>query len=235
MDSLKFTSSTTCEEVREKLKNVPGVITEAISKGTVVVTGANTGIGKATAQHLSFLGTTVILACRNVDKAKEAISEIRNSKGYCKKYGIEPKELNLIPMKLDLGDFVTVKEFTESLVAKVKGNELPQIRAIVLNAGLFPARPALSKHNIDLCFQVNHLGHFYMMKELVNAGPTTVFPNGQCRVISVSSGRHFGPYSTDQVTDRKSMLHYVAGVPQEGMKKYEPSERILCNCTMFEL
>ena len=87
---------------------------------TVIVTGANTGIGRETALDLAKRGARVILACRNVKTANEVLMEIKNESG----------NKNVVVRKLDLSSFVSVKEFSERINA-----EEDRIDILINNAG----------------------------------------------------------------------------------------------------
>ena len=70
---------------------------------TVIVTGSNSGIGKATAKNMVERGAKVILACRDVEKGHEAASEITQEKSQVK------------VMKLDLSSFDSVRTFVKEV------------------------------------------------------------------------------------------------------------------------
>ena len=74
---------------------------------TVIVTGSNSGIGKATAKNMVERGAKVILACRNVEKGLEAAGEITQDK-------MELKSLVHV-MKLDLSSFDSVRTFAKEV------------------------------------------------------------------------------------------------------------------------
>ena len=74
---------------------------------TVIVTGSNSGIGKATAKNMVERGAKVILACRNVEKGLEAAGEITQDK-------MELKSLVHV-MKLDLSSFNSVRTFAKEV------------------------------------------------------------------------------------------------------------------------
>ncbi|MEQ2296701.1 retinol dehydrogenase 12 (all-trans 9-cis 11-cis) [Ameca splendens] len=72
---------------------------------TAVITGANTGIGKETAIDLAKRGARVILACRDMEKAQAAVTEIIESSG----------NDSVVCMKLDLSDCKSIREFAEEI------------------------------------------------------------------------------------------------------------------------
>lgn len=120
-----------------------------------LVTGANSGIGKETTKELAKRKATVIMACRNVQNAKNAIAEIR--------YKISTGEL--IPMELDLASFSSIRDFANEIVKK-----FPQIHVLINNAGVYaPLKDhALTKDGFEIHFGVNHLGHFLLTNLLLD-------------------------------------------------------------------
>lgn len=69
----------------------------------VVITGANTGIGKETARELAIRGAHVYMACRNMDKCVEAQKEIM----------LESQNKNIFCRECDLASFNSIKEFVK--------------------------------------------------------------------------------------------------------------------------
>lgn len=207
----KLGSSSTCDDVVEFVANLPKNIIDQVNSSTSLVTGANTGIGKANAKALAKLGGHVILAGRTLEKVLAAKEEIE-------------KEVvgsgQLLPMKIDHTNLSTVKAFTEDLIQRIESKEIPPLRLIVLNAGMLPEKPELSPDGINIAFQANHLGHFYMIRELIKCDPNVIFLNGECRIVIVSSNAHKLFLATKKVTDRAEVLHKVVGIPQPGKKPY---------------
>ncbi|XP_041031259.1 retinol dehydrogenase 13 isoform X2 [Carcharodon carcharias] len=72
---------------------------------TVIITGANVGIGKETARALAQRGARVILACRDLDKARKASNEIRIASG----------NGNVVVQKLDLASLQSVRSFANKI------------------------------------------------------------------------------------------------------------------------
>ncbi|XP_012232193.1 retinol dehydrogenase 12-like isoform X1 [Linepithema humile] len=120
-----------------------------------LVTGANSGIGKETVKELIKRKATVIMACRDVQSAKNVIAEIRSK--------IPTGEL--IPMELDLASFSSIREFANAVL-----RNFPKIHVLINNAGVYaPLKDrALTKDGFEIHFGVNHLGHFLLTNLLLD-------------------------------------------------------------------
>ena len=142
---------------------------------TAVVTGANSGIGRETARGLAGLGARVVLACRNMDRAREAAADIKST--------VPGAELE--PLHLDLADLDSVAAFAEAFAA---GPEAPQsggpspeasggtgraagaraLDVVVNNAGVMalPERRE-TRQGFEMQLGVNALGHFALVARLL--------------------------------------------------------------------
>jgi len=138
---------------------------------TVVITGANTGIGKETALDLSRRGAKIVMLCRNVEKAEAAAMEIR-----------KVTEGEVVVHKMDLSSLASVREAAEQL-----GNSLDKIDILINNAGIMACPEMRTQEGFELQFGTNHLGHFLLtnlvMPLIKNAAPTA-------RIVNVSSLAH---------------------------------------------
>jgi len=137
----------------------------------VVITGANTGIGKCTAMDLSKRGAKIVMLCRNLEKAEEAADEIRKA-----------TEGEVVVHKLDLASLASVRECAEQL-----GNSLEKIDILINNAGIMACPEMRTKEGFEMQIGTNHFGHFLLtnllMPLLKKAAPTA-------RIINVSSLAH---------------------------------------------
>ncbi|XP_022205185.1 retinol dehydrogenase 11 [Nilaparvata lugens] len=138
-----------------------------------IVTGANSGIGKETVKGLAERKARVILACRNIDSANAAISEIRKS--------ISTGEL--IPMTLDLASLKSVTRFAGNVL-----RDFPRIHTLINNAGVnVPvSKGEKTEDGFEIHFGVNHLGHFHLTNLLLE----TVINSAPSRIVIVSSLLH---------------------------------------------
>lgn len=141
-------------------------------KGKVfIITGANTGLGYETTRHLVKRGATVILGCRNRDRAKAAISKIRS----------ETKMGEMIFIELDLASFESIRYFVKQIKS-----DYPTFDCIINNAGLAVRdKKEFTKDNFEIHFGVNHLGHFLLYTLLEEN-----IKNNFSRVVVVSSKMH---------------------------------------------
>ncbi|XP_042133682.1 WW domain-containing oxidoreductase [Peromyscus maniculatus bairdii] len=137
----------------------------------VLVTGANSGIGFETAKSFALHGAHVILACRNMSRASEAVSRILE----------EWHKAKVEAMTLDLAVLRSVQHFAEAFKAKNVS-----LHVLVCNAGTFALPWSLTKDGLETTFQVNHLGHFYLVQLLQDV----LCRSAPARVIVVSSESH---------------------------------------------
>ena len=145
---------------------------------TVIVTGANTGLGKETALDLATRGARVIMACRNLRKAEEALKEIVQKSG----------NKNIVAKRLDLASLKSVREFAED----VNNNEA-RLDVLVNNAGLFARTLTTTEDGFETTIGVNHLGHFLLTNLLLDL----LKKSAPSRIVVVSSGAHNNwPFTT---------------------------------------
>ncbi|KAL1449631.1 hypothetical protein WDU94_002117 [Cyamophila willieti] len=138
---------------------------------TVIVTGATSGIGEATAYDLAARGARVILACRDLGKAngvKEAIIAATNNS-------------QVIVKKLDLSSLDSVREFAAQILDEEK-----QIHVLINNAGQGGAGKKITKDGLQLGMQVNHFGSFLLTNLLLGK----IRDSAPSRIINVSSLAH---------------------------------------------
>ncbi|XP_071400165.1 dehydrogenase/reductase SDR family member 13-like [Centroberyx affinis] len=136
---------------------------------TVIVTGGNSGIGKATARHLARRGARVVLACRSRGRAEAAISEIKQ----------ETSRSDVVFMQLDLGSLKSVRSFAENFLKTESRLDL-----LINNAGL--VADGRTEDGFGVEFGVNHLGHFLLTRLLLQR----LQDGGGGRVVTLSSMAH---------------------------------------------
>ncbi|XP_020278535.1 retinol dehydrogenase 11-like [Pseudomyrmex gracilis] len=150
---------------------------------TVIITGANTGIGKETARDLYARGARVILACRNVKKANDAIQDIKNrppSNINNKKYQDKVGELAIYC--LDLSKLQSVRDCAKNLIL----NEAA-IHILINNAAVATIPYEKTENGFEMTFQVNYLAHFLLTLLLL---PKMIASSPGCRIVNVSSIIH---------------------------------------------
>lgn len=138
---------------------------------TIVITGGNAGIGKATAISLAKKGAEVLITARSESKAKTAVEEIKSASGSDKvSYVI-----------VDLISQQSVRKAAEEIKAKC-----PKIDVLINNAGCYLSELALSPEGHEGQFATNHLGHFLLTNLLIE----TIKAAGKARIINLSSIAH---------------------------------------------
>ena len=137
----------------------------------VLITGANTGIGKETTRALARKGATIIMACRHLEKA-EPVGEMIQT---------ESKNPHIQVMKLDLASLESVRNFTQEFKARYQ-----QLDVLINNAGVFCMKREETEEGFELTMGVNHLGHFLLTHELLPILENTP----EARIINLSSDAH---------------------------------------------
>ncbi|XP_023654776.2 retinol dehydrogenase 12-like isoform X1 [Paramormyrops kingsleyae] len=153
---------------------------------TVIITGANTGIGKETARDLAKRGARVIMACRDVEKGEVAMDEIMQDSG----------SKDIVLSKLDLSDTKSIREFAELI-----NKEEKQVDILINNAGIMMCPYSKTIDGFEMQFGVNHLGHFLLTYLLIDL----IKKSAPARIINVSSMAHtWGPIRLDDINHEKS-------------------------------
>ncbi|KAK3774917.1 hypothetical protein RRG08_007274 [Elysia crispata] len=159
---------------------------ERITGKTVIITGANTGIGKETAEDLARRGGRLILACRDVTKGNNAVQEIIRETG----------NNNVFCWELDLSSFKSIRKFAE------KFNESePRLDILINNAGIMMCPRMLSKDGLEMQLGVNHFGHFLLTNLLLDK----LKSSSPSRIVILSSIAHLhGSINFDDLNSEKS-------------------------------
>ncbi|XP_022064100.2 retinol dehydrogenase 12 [Acanthochromis polyacanthus] len=140
---------------------------------TVLITGANTGIGKETSRDMAGRGARVVMACRDLTRAEQAAEEVRRSTG----------NGNVVIRHLDLASVYSVRQFAKDFL-----DSEDRLDILINNAGVMMCPKWLTEDGFETQLAVNHLGHFLLtnllLPKLKSSAPS--------RVVNVSSIAHRG-------------------------------------------
>jgi NAD(P)-dependent dehydrogenase (short-subunit alcohol dehydrogenase family) len=136
-----------------------------------VVTGANSGLGLATARTLAAAGARVVLACRNPERAATALDDVRAAA-----VGPAPETV-----RLDLADLDSVAAAADDIAGRTDALDV-----LINNAGIMAPPRSRTVQGFETQFGVNHLGHFALTGRLL----PTLLAAAEPRVVTVSSGGH---------------------------------------------
>lgn len=133
----------------------------------IIITGANSGLGLASAKALAQNGAEVILACRSEERGAAALKEVE---------AVQTTPARL--MLLDLGSLESVQAFAENFKANYK-----QLDVLLNNAGIMATPYGTTVDGFEQQIGVNHLGHFALTGYLL---PILLGTSGS-RIVNVSS------------------------------------------------
>jgi protochlorophyllide reductase len=138
---------------------------------TVIVTGANSGIGFGATRQMAAAGGTVVMACRNADKARTAAEAIRSS-------GVRGSvEVEIV----DIGNLASVRAFSDRMNSSGRSIDI-----LLNNAGVMALDKSLTPDGLEAQIGINHFGHFALTGLLM----PVLAANGGGRVVNVSSMGH---------------------------------------------
>lgn len=137
---------------------------------TALITGANAGIGLATAKSLARRGFNLILLCRNKAKGEEALATVKR---------INPA-VTVELLLADLTDMDSVRRAAQQVSRTHK-----KLDVLINNAGYSPDRMEFI-NNIEKSFYANHIGHFVLTYHLIDLLKAA----GEARVINLSSAAY---------------------------------------------
>ena len=138
---------------------------------TILVTGANSGLGLRSAQALAARGARVVLACRNAEKAARALAEVAAGAT-----GPAPEVV-----ALDLADLDSVRAAADEVAGRVESLDV-----LMNNAGVMATPKGRTPQGFETQLGTNHLGHFALTGLLLPLLQRAAAP----RVISTSSQAH---------------------------------------------
>jgi retinol dehydrogenase 12 len=144
---------------------------------TVLITGANTGIGLATSRALAAQGASLFLACRSESKTRAVIDQITAETGN--------DRLTYLP--LDLAELDSVRECAELFLS----TDTP-LHVLINNAGL-AGRRGMTRSGFELAFGTNHIGPFLLTALLVDR----LARSAPARIVNVASDAHYSAHGID--------------------------------------
>jgi len=136
-----------------------------------IITGANSGIGKATALGLAKMNAVVVMLCRSKDTGEIAKKEIISESGN--------KKVDLL--LCDLSSHEQIRKFVSEFKQKYQN-----LHVLINNAGVMASKRKLSVDGFEMNFAVNHLAPFLLTNLLLDV----LKKSTPSRIVNVSSGGH---------------------------------------------
>ena len=174
-----------------------------------IVTGANSGIGKETALGLAQMGARVVMVCRNAEKGKAALEEIRRESG--------SSQVDLLIA--DMSSQASVRALAEQIQ-----REYPRLDVLVNNAGGAAPGHTLSADGIEMTLATNHLGAALLTLLLLDL----LKASAPSRIVNVSSSeaQHPARLDTNDLQFERRKYSVIAAYRQS---------KLLMNAFTFEL
>jgi NAD(P)-dependent dehydrogenase (short-subunit alcohol dehydrogenase family) len=143
----------------------------ALSGKTIIVTGANSGIGKVAARELARMGASVMMVARSRERGERALQEVRSASA----------NDSVRLMLCDLSSQRSIREFAAAFEA-----ENDRLDVLLNNAGAVYLRRQESVDGLELSFALNHMGYFLLTNLLLDV----IKASAPARIVNVSSEAH---------------------------------------------
>ena len=158
----------------------------------MLITGANSGIGKAASVELAKSGAHVVMVCRDIQKGEIARREVIAASGN-----------SLVDlMTCDLGSLASVREFVQAFKSRYS-----RLDVLINNAGIYVENRMETVDGFEYQIGVNHLGPFLLTNLLVDL----LKQSAPSRIINVSSGAHIGgTIRFEDIHSRKKYSPWIA-------------------------
>lgn len=142
---------------------------------TALITGANSGLGLATAKALAQRSFDLIMLCRNEQKGREAQTQVQKAN----------PAVRVTVVAADLADLDSVRR-----AAQIIKTDYQRLDVLINNAGYTPATIEFTLDGVERSFFASHIGHFVLTDGLMDLLKTTAEQTGDVRIISLSSAAH---------------------------------------------
>ncbi|BFM07799.1 SDR family NAD(P)-dependent oxidoreductase [Halioxenophilus aromaticivorans] len=155
-------------------------------KKTIVITGANSGIGLAATRHFASGGVRVVMACRSASKAEAARSEVL----------AQTPKADVIVMALDVSNLDSIRAFSQLF-----GSQVGQWDVLINNAGIVALPLTRNGHGHEMQMATNYLGAFALSGLLLPHA--NMDEESPARIVNVNSLAHrFGELSVENLNWR---------------------------------
>ena len=152
-----------------------------------MVTGANSGIGKATALGLANIGATVVMVCRCQERGEAALAEIKQ----------KSSNERIFLLLADLASQAAIRKLAEDFK-----RQYSELHVLINNAGIIPRKRQETVDGFETQFAVNHLAPFLLTNLLLDV----LISSAPARIVTVSSDMHRG--ATINFDDLQSVGSY---------------------------
>ena len=164
---------------RSKLTAEDNAADADLTGRTIVITGANSGIGLETTRVLLERGARVVMLARDRARNEAAAAQLRSTQ--------RNPAGSLVTMVLDLSSLASVDQFATAY----KATGMP-IHLLILNAGVAFIPHSFTRDGLEVVFGTNYVGHFFLTQLLMPVLLSTA-ASSPVRVVVVSSEAHAGP------------------------------------------
>ena len=175
---------------------------------TVAITGATSGLGRATALQLAQKEASVVIIARSNTKANEVIKEIEKEGG---------KGQSIIS---DLSSMENTKEAAESITYAVK-----RLDVLINNAGAHFPKYIETSEGFESTLALNYLSPFLLTHHLIEQMEQTASEYGEARIINISSVMHKGPINWDDLNYKETIY--------KSSSAYYQSKHLLTSFTYY--